>query len=135
MKTPLMRTRQSLGVPDWFICDGCSHAPDSVWLTPCCNLHDYQYFIGSTRASRRARRKQSNKELRANIKHNAKHSPGSWLKRRWRPWLGESYYWATKYFGVRSWRLRERDDYSLAEIKALAIAEGKYDPRGDESLP
>ncbi len=77
-------------------------------------------------------RKQSNKDLRANIKHNAKYAPGSWLDRRWRPWVGETYYWATKFFSKPSWQIRERDIYTPAEIKLMAIAENKYDPRGDD---
>lgn len=121
-------TRQSLGVPDWFICDGCSHSPDSKWLTPPCNKHDWDYWRGSTEQEAEDSRSQADRELRANIKQSAQETPGSWFDRLWRPVVGEVYYFAVTRFGERSWRIRESQPEDWRE---LARIEMKYDPRGD----
>lgn len=121
-------TRQGLGVPDWFFCDGCSHSPDSKWLTPACNRHDWDHWVGSTADRADERRLQADKDLRATIKHNAKFYPGSWFDRLWRPPLGEIYYMAVTRFGKRYWRIRERNDWTLAELEELAKLEGKWVP-------
>lgn len=129
-------TRASLGVPDWFICDGCSHSPDSHWLTPPCVKHDWDYFWGGRLAAPRVAdesRARADRDLRAAIKHNAKYSPGSWFDRLWRPPVGEAYYFAVTRFGGPSFRLWADDEYAslLADPRILAIHHGKYDPRGD----
>lgn len=125
-------TRQSLGVPDWFICDGCSHSPDNKWLTPACNKHDWDYWRGSQLENADVRRKQADKDLRAAIKHNAKATAEGWIDRTWRPVLGEIYYIAVTKFGKKSWRIRTAYESAVIQTNPVWIAdeEGKYDPRG-----
>ena len=132
-------TRASLGVPDWFICDGCTHSPDSHWLTPPCNRHDWDYFLGGRLSSPRVAdeaRAHADRDLRAAIKHNAKYYPGSWFDRLWRPPVGEIYYLAVTRFGGPSFRLWTDDEWEslLRDPRILAIHHGKYDPRGDENF-
>lgn len=123
-KTPL--SRQDLGIPDWFFCDGCSHAPDSKWLSPACDRHDWDYWKGSTEQSEPEFRKKADRDLRANIKHNAKYYPGSWFDHLWRPLLGDIYYFAVTNFGKKSWRIREQDQYLDWELEHMAQREGKW---------
>lgn len=123
-------SRESLGIPSWFFCDGCSHSPDSHWLSPACDGHDWDYWRGDWGGGTRA---QADKDLRARIKHNAKFYPGSWWDRLWRPLAGDLYYAAVTRFGDSSWR--SRDDWKKAvftrpdgeiDWESLAIAEGKH---------
>lgn len=128
-------TRQSLGVPDWFVCDGCSHSPDNKWLTPCCDAHDWEYFAGYEKGGDddmfwgpESYRRMADKAFRARIKHNAKATAEGWIDRLWRPTVGEIYYWAVVKFGRHSFRIWPDDGKSY---KQRAIEAGKYDPRGD----
>lgn len=124
-------SRESLGIPPWFFCDGCSHSPDSLWLSPACDGHDWDYWKGEHGAKTR---EEADKDLRARIKHNAKYSPGSWLDRLWRPILGDAYYFAVTRFGGPSWRMRDNftvstyRDPETGEIRweDLARVEGKH---------
>lgn len=126
-------TRQDLGVPDWFICDGCSHSPDNKWLTPACVRHDWDYWLGSTADKVDEWREKADKGLRAVIKHNAKASAEGWIDRLWRPVVGEIYYLGAVKFGKKNWRIRTREEGGLLMVapKIVAQREGKYDGKGD----
>ena len=128
--SPQPHTRDSLGVPDWFFCDGCSSAPDLPWLSIACDAHDWDYWRGVLGGKTR---QEADRDFRARIKHNAKFSPGSWFDRLWRPPMGEVYFVAVMKFSEKAFRTRRNSDllqYRLPDgsldWETLAVAENKH---------
>lgn len=119
----MIHTRESLGVPAWFFCDGCSKSPDLPWLSPCCDAHDWDYWRGGNGDKDRA---AADRDFRARIKHNAKFWPGSWFDRLWRPPMGEIYYAAVTRFGGPSWRAKREGLVEPIDWEYLALQENKH---------
>ena len=133
-------TAGTLGVPSWFLHDGCSGpTPVRKFTTGPCTAHDWNYYVGSTEAWAAMDRRKADKNLRAHIKHNAKayseHSRWRWW---WKSALGEVYYWTVVKFAKRAWTIRPGWECYLLRmtgVKAEEIArkEGRHVGSGEPS--
>lgn len=122
---------EALGVPSWFLSDGCTAAWNWGFVFGPCRRHDFDYWRGASPEEAEEKRREADQAFEANIRANAAvnwdGTAAGWWTREKRYWGAMLYWRGVRWFGGPSFRIREKglgeDDPSLQEI---AKAEGKY---------
>lgn len=122
---------EALGVPAWFLSDGCTKAPDWQFVWGPCRRHDFDYWLGASKEDAKAVRRAADRQFFAHIKANASIDPDGtvvgWWTRRKRIWTAWIYWRGVRRFGNPSFRIRaERLNEFDPELAEIAKAEGKY---------
>jgi hypothetical protein len=132
-------TVRELGIPEWFLSDGCTKAPDWPQVWPACGVHDFGYWLGGPAddATEFAFwRKLYDWALKVIANHNAYYwydgRETGWWSRTKRWWVARGYWAAVRAFGRRSFRKRPegRLDPRWDDLEDFAIREGRWSSSG-----